>query len=89
MKSSNMNSNDWWAELPAGEKELIRNFMQLLKGAKQSQIRDVANAANEWERALGCFIKVRLKSLQRIKMRRLTSCRSTSRNQPGVSPNQD
>lgn len=50
MKSSKMETNEWWAELPAAEKELIRAVMRLLKGARQSRIREVAQAASEWER---------------------------------------
>lgn len=34
--------------------------MRMLRGAKQSQLKDVARAAAEWERGIGCFIKVRL-----------------------------
>jgi len=34
--------------------------MWMLRGAKQSQLWDVAKAAAEWERGIGCFIKVRL-----------------------------
>ncbi len=52
---------EWWAGLPEGEKNLIRTVMRLLQGAKHSQVQEVADAASEWERTLGCFIRVRLK----------------------------
>ena len=43
-----------------GERRLICSVMKMLRGAKQSEIREVARAAVKWERGIGCFIKVRL-----------------------------
>src|SRR5271156_6327043 len=51
---------DWWNALSPGERKIICSLMRLLRGAKRSQLRDVARAAAEWERGIGCFIKVRL-----------------------------
>ena len=51
---------EWWESITPGERKLICNLMELLRGAKQSQLQDVAKAAAEWERGIGCFIKVRL-----------------------------
>jgi hypothetical protein len=50
----------WWRSLSSGERKLICGVMEMLRGAKQSQVADVARAAAEWERGIGCFIKVRL-----------------------------
>jgi hypothetical protein len=49
---------DWWNSLSPGERKIICSLMRLLRGAKRSQLRDVARAAAEWERGIGCFIKV-------------------------------
>ncbi|MEI6077909.1 MAG: hypothetical protein WCS94_20175 [Verrucomicrobiota bacterium] len=51
---------EWWEALTPGEKKLICNLMRMLRGAKHSQIQEVARAAAKWERGIGCFIKVRL-----------------------------
>ena len=51
---------DWWESLSPGERKLICNLMRMLRGAKKSQLWDVARAAAKWERGIGCFIKVRL-----------------------------
>jgi hypothetical protein len=51
---------EWWEALTSGERKLICSLMRMLRGAKRSQLRDVAVAAKKWERGLGCFIKVRL-----------------------------
>ncbi len=40
---------------------MIRDIARLLREAKESQSPEMARAAAKWERALGCFIKVRLK----------------------------
>jgi hypothetical protein len=47
--------------LPAGERSVIRAVAGVLREAKGSQSLEMARAAAKWERALGCFIKVRLK----------------------------
>lgn len=64
VKASNNSPNerkpDWWESLPPGERKLICSLMRMLRVAKQSQLKDVAKAAAEWERGIGCFIKVRL-----------------------------
>ena len=78
---------EWWEALTPGEKKLICNLMRMLRGAKHSQLQDVARAAAKWERGIGCFIKVRL--MNDRKARVTISCRSTSRNQLGASLNRD
>jgi hypothetical protein len=60
MKTGTIEPHEWWASLSAGERRLICSVMQMLRGAKRSQLRDVARAAMKWERGIGCFIKVRL-----------------------------
>jgi hypothetical protein len=50
----------WWETVPSGERKLICSLMRMLRGARRSQLRDVAVAAAKWERGIGCFIKVRL-----------------------------
>lgn len=52
---------DWWVALPAGERSVIRAVAMVLREAKGSESLEMARAAAKWERALGCFIKVRLK----------------------------
>jgi hypothetical protein len=52
---------DWWVALPAGEQSVIRAVAKVLREAKGSESLETARAAAKWERALGCFIKVRLK----------------------------
>ncbi len=51
---------DWWVALPAGERSVIRAVAVALREAKASGSLEMARAAAKWERALGCFIKVRL-----------------------------
>src|SRR5688572_20454727 len=51
---------EWWAGLSQGERHLIWNVMKLLRGAKRSEVEEVARAAAKWESGIGCFIKVRL-----------------------------
>lgn len=51
---------EWWAVVPAGEQTLLRSIARMLRGAKRSQLQEVARAAAKWERGIGCFIKVRL-----------------------------
>ena len=84
---------EWWASLSAGERRLISSVMGLLRGAKRSQLRDVANAAAKWERGIGCFIKVRLMSASRAgqqrKARLTISYPSALRSQRGVSQARD
>jgi hypothetical protein len=52
---------DWWVALPTGERSVIRAVAKVLREAKASESLEMARAAAKWERALGCFIKVRLK----------------------------
>ena len=75
----------WWEALAPGERKLICDLMRMLRGAKQSELRDVAIAAAKWERGIGCFIKVRLMNDRNPRV--VISCRSVSRSRPGVSPN--
>jgi hypothetical protein len=64
MKTKQNGPQEWWASLSQGERRLIRSVMGLLRGAKRSQVVEVARAAAKWERGIGCFIKVRLISAQ-------------------------
>jgi hypothetical protein len=59
-KAGGADDREWWTRLPGGERALIRAVVWMLRGAKQSQIREVAQAAAKWERGIGFFIKVRL-----------------------------
>ena len=40
---------------------MIRSVAKVLREAKEGKSLEMARAAAKWERALGCFIKVRLK----------------------------
>jgi hypothetical protein len=51
---------EWWTAVPEGEKTLLHAVGRMLRGAKRSQLQEVARAAAKWERGIGCFIKVRL-----------------------------
>ena len=51
---------EWWATIPEGEKALLHAIARMLRSAKHSHWQEVARAAAKWERAIGCFIKVRL-----------------------------
>ncbi len=51
---------DWWGVVPAGERKFLGGLARMMRSAKRSKSPDVARAAVKWERALGCFIKVRL-----------------------------
>jgi hypothetical protein len=61
----------WWADVPGGEKILIHALVRMLRSAKRSKSREVARAAAQWERGLGCFIKTRL--MNRRRARRVAS----------------
>ncbi len=69
MKGIGMNSAEirgferpeWWTVAPVGERRFLGSLARMMRSAKRSKSRDVAQAAVKWERALGCFIKVRLK----------------------------
>jgi len=90
MKIRNIEPQEWWASLSNGERRLICSVMKMLRGAKQSEIREVARAAVKWERGIGCFIKVRLMN-ERPRRRVATwtiSCPSIGRSQPGAAPSQ-
>jgi hypothetical protein len=93
MKIKEVKTHEWWESLTPGERNLIRNVMGLLRGAKRSRWKDVAEAAAKWERGIGCFIKVRLISARRTGQHRkaqLTiSYPSGARSQRGVSPTPD
>ncbi|MDR3458067.1 MAG: hypothetical protein P4N60_11515 [Verrucomicrobiae bacterium] len=78
---------EWWEVLTPGERKLICSLMRMLRGAKRSQLQEVAMAAAKWERGIGCFIKVRL--MNDRKTRLTISCRSTSRTRPGASQDRD
>lgn len=50
----------WWRALPWGERVFLVALARMLRAARESEDQGVARAAAKWERALGCFIKVRL-----------------------------
>ena len=50
----------WWAVAPVGERRFLGGLARMMRSAKRSKLPDVTQAAVKWERALGCFIKVRL-----------------------------
>ncbi len=50
----------WWRRVPGGERAVIHAVLWMLRGARRSRVREVAQAAVKWERGLACFIKVRL-----------------------------
>ena len=56
---------EWWTVVPVGERKVIRAVVEMLRGAKRSEFREVARAAAKWERGLGCFIRVRLVNAKR------------------------
>src|SRR5881275_1952243 len=51
---------EWWARVPAEERQVLSELMRMVRGLKQSRVPQVARAARAWECTLGCFIKVRL-----------------------------
>ena len=86
----------WWAVAPAGERRFLNGLRRMVRSAKQSPSREVAQAAVKWERALGCFIKVRLigeqEKAERRRLRGLkagfTSCPSDAHSPSGAAPSQ-
>ena len=102
MRTRTVEFDELWAGLSEGERRLIGSVMGMLKGARRSQIRDVARAAAKWERGIGFFIKVRLTHERPRRHRRngwmkvegkvlpdghATSSPSNGHSQPGASPN--
>jgi hypothetical protein len=51
---------EWWTMAPVGERRFLGGLARMMRSARRSKSPDVARAAVKWERALGCFIKVRL-----------------------------
>jgi hypothetical protein len=51
---------EWWAMAPLGERRFLGGLARMMRSARRSKSPGVAQAAVKWERALGCFIKVRL-----------------------------
>jgi len=51
---------EWCALAPVGERRFLSVLARMMRSARRSKSPDVARAAVKWERALGCFIKVRL-----------------------------
>jgi len=51
---------EWWTMVPVGERRILGGLARMMRRAKRSKSPGVARAAVKWERALGCFIKVRL-----------------------------
>ncbi len=50
----------WWAMAPLGERRFLGGLARMMRSARRSKSPGVAQAAVKWQRALGCFIKVRL-----------------------------
>jgi hypothetical protein len=67
---------EWWTVAPVGERRFLGSLARMMRSAKRSRSRDVAQAATKWERALGCFIKVRLMGERRRRSGRMASSRS-------------
>jgi hypothetical protein len=61
---------EWWTVAPVGERRFLGSLARMMRSAKRSKSRDVAQAAVKWERALGCFIRVRLMGERRRGARR-------------------
>jgi len=87
IRSGKVRRFEWWEALTPGERKLICSLMRMLRGAKRSQLHEVAMAAAKWERGIGCFIKVRL--INDRKTRVTISCRSALRNRPNASQDRD
>ena len=51
---------EWWTLAPVGERRFLGGLARMMRSARRSKSPEVARAAVKWERALGCFIKVRL-----------------------------
>ena len=51
---------EWWTMAPVGERRFLGGLARMMRSPRRSKSPDVARAAVKWERALGCFIKVRL-----------------------------
>ena len=51
---------EWWAMAPVDERRFLDGLARMMRSARRSKSPGVAQAALKWERALGCFIKVRL-----------------------------
>jgi hypothetical protein len=63
---------EWWAVLPGGERNLLGALARILRSARTSDVPELARAGIKRERALGCFIKVRLiTEKQRAESRKL------------------
>lgn len=86
---------DWWGDVPAAEKAVIRGILGSARGLKQSRLWPVAQAARKWESGIACFIKSRLMGERRRTGlpgaqvgARPTASPTCGRSQPGVSPTQ-
>ena len=82
---------EWWTVAPVGERRFLGSLARMMRSAKRSKSPDVARAAVKWERALGCFIKVRLvgerkKAECRMKKSAVTASPSDERSRPGAAP---
>ena len=51
---------EWWAIAPVDERSFLDGLARMMRSARRSKSPGVAKAAVKWERALACFIKVRL-----------------------------
>ena len=51
---------EWWTMAPVSERRFLGGLARMMRTARRSKSPEMARAALKWERALGCFIKVRL-----------------------------
>ncbi len=67
---------EWWTVAPVGERRFLGSLARMMRSAKRSKSPDVAQAATKWERALGCFIRVRLMGEKRRRVRKTANGKS-------------
>ena len=60
MERKSIGYREVWVGLPGGERWFLRSVFRMIRGAKRSQVREVAQAAAKWECGIAFFIKVRL-----------------------------
>lgn len=72
-----------WAALPAGEKQVLRSVMDLLRKSKASPRRDLALAAMRWEGTIAFLLRLRTLNLNlNPKSHSGSDCPSGSDRQP-------
>ena len=53
-------ASELWAMAPVGARRFLDGLARMMRSGRRSKSPGVAQAALKWERALACFIKVRL-----------------------------